>query len=201
MERTDTLGALSDGMADAVESIAASVVKVNGRRRRSGSGVVFAQNKVLTASHVLERDEDLSVETVGGRTLTARFAGRDHSTDLAVLDVEGLDVDPAAPAEGEARVGQISLAVGSHSRGEGPRATLGVVSAVGGPVRTRRGPRLDLTPVSREGHSSTGGGTYWASWSRAGDVARLSPYLPTWHGVPRGRSRSGAPSSADTSAS
>jgi serine protease DegQ len=143
MEHTDTLAALSDGMADAVENIAASVVRVNGRRRRSGSGVVFAQNKVLTASHVLEREEDLSVETASGRTLTARFAGRDHSTDLAVLDVEGLDVDPAAPAEGEARVGQISLAVGSHSRGEGPRATLGVVSAVGGPVRTRRGPRLE----------------------------------------------------------
>jgi serine protease DegQ len=143
MEHKDTLAALSDGMADAVENIAASVVKVNGRRRRSGSGVVFAQNKVLTASHVLEREEDLSVETADGRTLTARFAGRDHSTDLAVLDVEGLDVDLAAPAEGEARVGQISLAVGSPSRGEGPRATLGVVSAVGGPVRTRRGPRLE----------------------------------------------------------
>ena len=143
MERTDTLGALSDGMADAVESIAASVVKVNGRRRRSGSGVVFAQNKVLTASHVLEREEDLTVETDDGRTLSARFAGRDHSTDLAVLNVEGLDVGPASPAEGEARVGQISLAVGSHSRGEGPRATLGVVSSVGGPVRTRRGPRLE----------------------------------------------------------
>jgi serine protease DegQ len=143
MEHTDTLAALSDGMADAVENIAASVVRVNGRRRRSGSGVVFAPNKVLTASHVLEREEDLSVETADGKTLTARFAGRDHSTDLAVLDVEGLDVEPAPPAEGEARVGQISLAVGSHSRGEGPRATLGVVSAVGGPVRTRRGPRLE----------------------------------------------------------
>jgi serine protease DegQ len=143
MERTDTLGALSDGMADAVESIAASVVRVNGRRRRSGSGVVFAQNKVLTASHVLEREEDLTVETGDGRTLSARFAGRDHSTDLAVLNVEGLDVGSASPAEGEARVGQISLAVGSHSRGEGPRATLGVVSSVGGPIRTRRGPRLE----------------------------------------------------------
>jgi S1-C subfamily serine protease len=131
-------------MADAVEKIAASVVKVNGRRRRSGSGVVIAQSRVLTASHVLEREEDLSVETADGRTLTARFAGRDHSTDLAVLDVEGLDFQPARRAEGEApRVGQISLAVGSHSRGEGPRATLGVVSAVGGPVRTRRGPRLE----------------------------------------------------------
>ena len=142
MDQRDTLGALSDGMADAVESVATSVVRVNGRRRRSGSGVVFAQDMVLTASHVLEREEDLSVETPDGRTLSARFVGRDHSTDLAVLRVEGLDVEPAKPAEGDARVGQISLAVGSHSGG-GPRATLGVVSAVGGPIRTRRGPRLE----------------------------------------------------------
>jgi S1-C subfamily serine protease len=143
MEHTDTLSALSDGMADAVASVAAAVVRVNGRRRRAGSGVVFAQNTVLTASHVLEREEDLSVETADGRTLSARFAGRDHSSDLAVLKVEGLDIEPATPVEGDARVGQISLAMGSPSRGEGPRATLGVVSAVGGPVRSRRGPRLE----------------------------------------------------------
>ena len=143
MEHTDTLSALSDGMADAVASVATAVVRVNGRRRRAGSGVVIAQNTVLTASHVLEREEDLSVETADGRTLSARFAGRDHSSDLAVLKVEGLDIEPAMPVEGDARVGQISLAVGSPSRGEGPRATLGVVSAVGGPVRSRRGPRLE----------------------------------------------------------
>jgi serine protease DegQ len=143
MEPKDTLSALSDGMADAVASVAASVVRVNGRRRRAGSGVVIAQDTVLTASHVLEREEDLSVETADGRTLSARFAGRDHSSDLAVLKVEGLDAEPATPVEGDARVGQISLAVGSPSRGEGPRATLGVVSVVGGPVRSRRGPRLE----------------------------------------------------------
>src|SRR5918993_4081120 len=143
MEQKDTLGALSEGMADAVENVATSIVRVNGRRRRSGSGVVFARDMVLTASHVLEREEDLSVVTADGRTLSARFAGRDHSTDLAVLRVDGLDVEPATPAEGDARVGQISLAVGSHSRGEGPRATLGVVSTVGGPIRTPRGPKLE----------------------------------------------------------
>jgi hypothetical protein len=49
MQNTDTLAALSDGMADAVENVAASVVRVNGRRRRSGSGVVIAQNTVLEA--------------------------------------------------------------------------------------------------------------------------------------------------------
>ena len=143
MEHTNTLGALSDGMADAVEAVGPAVVRVNGRRRRSGTGVVYGPNTVLTASHVLEREEDLTVGLRDGHTLPARFAGRDHSTDLAVLRVEGLDAGAATPAEGEARVGQLALAVGSPSRGEGPRATFGVVSAVGGPVRTWRGPRLE----------------------------------------------------------
>ena len=98
-ESSDLLAALSDGMADAVEKIGASVVRVNGRRRRPASGVVYAPDMVLTTSHALEREEDLSVGASDGRTLPARFAGRDPSTDLAALRVEGLDVEAAAPAE------------------------------------------------------------------------------------------------------
>ncbi len=142
-ETLDALSALSDGIADAVEQIGPKVVQVNGRRRRSASGVVYAPELVLTASHVLEREEDLSVGTHDGRTLSARFVGRDPSTDLAVLRIEGLNVDAATPASEPARIGQLALAVGRPSRGEGPRASLGVVSAVGGPLRTWRGPRLE----------------------------------------------------------
>jgi serine protease DegQ len=140
---SDLLAALSDGMADAVEKVGRAVVRVNGRRRRPASGVVYAPNMVLTASHALEREEDLTVGTSEGRTLPARFVGRDPSTDLAVLRVEDLGVDAATPAEGAARIGQLALAVGSPGRGEGPRASLGVVSSVGGPMRTWRGPRLE----------------------------------------------------------
>jgi serine protease DegQ len=143
MESRETLAALSEAMADAVAKAGRSVVRVHGRRRHPGSGVVFAEDLVLTAGHVLEREEDLSVDTADGRTLAARFVGRDHSTDLAVLRVEGLGVEAATPADGEARVGEISLAVASPGRGEGPRATFGIVSSVGGPIRTRRGPRLE----------------------------------------------------------
>ena len=144
MESTqNTLAAISEDMADAVARAGRSVVRVHGRRRRPGSGVVYAPDLVLTAGHVLERDEDLSVETADGRKLAARLLGRDHSTDLAVLRVENLDVEAATPAEGEARVGQISLAVASPGRGDGPRATFGIISSVGGPIKTRRGPRLE----------------------------------------------------------
>jgi S1-C subfamily serine protease len=142
-ETLNALSALSDAIADAVEQVGPKVVRVNGRRRRPASGVVYAPDRVLTASHVLEREEDLSVGTRDGRTLPARFVGRDPSTDLAVLRAEGLDVDAATSAEGSARIGQLVLAVASPSRSEGPRASLGVVSAVGGPLRTGRGSRLE----------------------------------------------------------
>jgi len=143
LESSDLLAALSDGMADAVEKIGPAVVRVNGRRRRPASGVIYAPNTVLTASHVLEREEDLAVGVGDGRTLAARFVGRDPSSDLAVLKVEDLGVEAALPAEGTARIGQLALAVGSPGRGEGPRASLGVVSSVGGPMRTWRGARLE----------------------------------------------------------
>ena len=137
------LSRLSEGMADAVEKIGLSVVQVNGRRRRSASGVVYAPARVLTASHVVEREEDLSVGTGEGRTVEARLIGRDPSNDLAVLEVPELgDRTVAEPAAGGVRVGQISLAVARPSR-EGIRASFGVISSVGGPLRTGRGARLE----------------------------------------------------------
>jgi serine protease DegQ len=147
------LSMLSENMADAVELIGPSVVQVNGRRRRAASGVIYAAGKVLTASHVLEREEDLSVVTHDGHTLEARFGGRDPSTDLAVLEVPELGNGVVAePVAGGVRVGQISLAVARPGREGLIRASFGVVSAVGGPLRTGRGARLeryfqtDVTP-------------------------------------------------------
>jgi S1-C subfamily serine protease len=138
------LSVLSEGIADAVEKIGPSVVQVHGRRRRAASGVVYAAGRVLTASHVLEREEDLSVRTDDGRILEARFAGRDPSTDLAVLEVPELgDGAVAEPAAGGVRVGQISLAVARPGREGLIRASFGIVSAVGGPLRTGRGARLE----------------------------------------------------------
>ena len=141
-ESSELLVTLSDGLAGAVEKAGASVVRVNGRRRRPSSGVVYAPNAVLTASHALEREEDVTVGTGDGRTLAASFAGRDPSTDLAVLRVDGLE-SVATPAEEDPRVGELALAVGRSGRGDGPRASLGVVSTVGGPLRTWRGGRLE----------------------------------------------------------
>ena len=149
-ETTDALSAVSDQLADAVERIGRAIVQVNGRPRRPSSGVVYAPTLVLVAEHALEREDDLTVETATGAPLTARLIGRDLSSDLAVLRVPDLAVEPAQPASAPARVGQFVLAVGRPGDRE-LMASIGIVSAVGGPARTRGGTleqyiRTDATP-------------------------------------------------------
>jgi S1-C subfamily serine protease len=146
MEQTATdthvLRILSNQMADAVERVSPSLLQVNGRQRQPASGLVYAQDLVLTADHVLEREEDLTIQTHDARTLPAQFVGRDPATDLAVLRVADLKLDAAAAATEAARVGQLVLAVG-RSSSEGPMASAGIVSAIGGPLRTGRGATLE----------------------------------------------------------
>src|SRR5437660_7302911 len=89
-QNTNVLGSLSNQLADAVDKVNPALVTVNGRQRLPASGVVYAQDLVVTADHVLEREEDLTVVTHDGRTLPAQFVGRDPSNDLAVLRVQAL---------------------------------------------------------------------------------------------------------------
>ncbi len=137
-EAPHALTALSDQLADAVEQVGPAVVQVDGRPRRPSSGVVFAPGLVLAADHALEREHDLTVETAGGPSLPAELAGRDPASDLAVLRVAGLAAPPARPAATRTRVGQLVLAVGRPG-GRAVMASLGIVSAAGGPLRTRGG--------------------------------------------------------------
>jgi S1-C subfamily serine protease len=149
-EPTETLSTVSDQLADAVERVGPAVVQVNGRPRRPSSGVVYAPTLVLVAEHALEREEDVTVETATGSPLAAQLVGRDVASDLAVLRVPGLLAEAAQPAVTPARVGQFVLAVGRPEE-RALMASIGVVSAIGGPARTRGGMleqyiRTDATP-------------------------------------------------------
>lgn len=140
---------LSNAMAAAVDKAAQSTVMVNARRRFPASGVAVAKDLIVTADHVVQRDEDITVLFADGSEQAATIAGRDPGSDLALLR---LDKAAAAPAEKAslARVGQIVLALGRPSA-EGIESSLGTLSAISGPVRTPRGMldryyRTDTTP-------------------------------------------------------
>ena len=140
---------LSNSMAAATEKAAASTVSVNARRRMPASGIAFAPDLILTADHVIEREEGITVLLANGTEATAKLAGRDPGSDLAVLRLEKERTTPAEPAK-QASIGQLVLALGRPSP-EGIEASLGVVSAMGGPVRTPQGSldkyiRTDTTP-------------------------------------------------------
>lgn len=138
----NTLTALSDAMADAVETAGKGTVLVNGRRRFPASGIAYAPDLILTANHVLEREEDIPVLLPDGSQISTTLAGRDPGSDLAVLKLAGTLPTVAQAASQEAKVGQLVLALGRPTP-EGIQASLGVVSAIGGPVHTRRGGLLE----------------------------------------------------------
>ncbi len=136
------LAELSTQMADAVAAAARSTVLVNGRQRYPASGIAIAADLVLTADHVVERDEDLSIVTPDDYESAAQLVGRDPASDIAVLRVPNGGLTPATQADAAARVGQLILMVGRPTR-SGPMASLGIVSAVSGPWRGGRGGMLD----------------------------------------------------------
>jgi len=141
---------LSNSMAAATEKAAVSTVLVNARRRMPASGIAFAPDLVLTADHVVEQEDGITILLPDGTQASAKLAGRDPGSDLAVLRLEGKERLTPAQAAKEARVGQLVLALGRPTDA-GIEASLGVVSAMGGPLRTPHGSidkyiRTDATP-------------------------------------------------------
>jgi serine protease Do len=139
---TGVLAALSDDLATAVERAGRSVVAIHARRRIPSSGLVWRPGVVVTSSHTVTRDEDITLTLPDAGTAPATLAGRDETTDLAVLRTDAAGLLPAERAETTAlRAGNLVLAVGRP--GTSLTASLGVVSAVGAEWRTWQGGRID----------------------------------------------------------
>jgi S1-C subfamily serine protease len=165
-----TLLTISNQMADTVETIAPAVVQVQGRRRPA-SGVVYANDVVLTMARALGREDGLHVRTADGRTLDAELAGWDPATGLAVLRAPGLGVAPAAVAEIPARVGHLALAV-ARSWSNALTASAGVVSVIGGPLPTGRGRSIDqVIRTTAPMHDGFAGGAFADVTGRAIGIA------------------------------
>lgn len=127
---------LSSDIAALVAAVGPSVVTVGARPHRGSSGIALGGDLVVTADHAVERDRDITV-TVNGTRHDAVLAARDRATDLAVLRVDGLDA-PAAAAAPAPTTGSLVVSVSRTTSGT-VSAGLGVITSVGGPLRTARG--------------------------------------------------------------
>lgn len=134
---------LSNNLADAVERAGSSTVAVHARQRHPASGVLWRSGVIVATDHTIERDDDITVTLPDGTSIPATLAGRDPSTDIAILKVDGTQLPVAAVGDGAAlRVGHLALAVGRFGEG-GLGTSLGVVSALGGSWNTWRGGQVD----------------------------------------------------------
>jgi S1-C subfamily serine protease len=119
---------LSNALAQATDRAATNTVAVHAEARGSSSGVIWRSGIIVTSEHALRRDDEIHVTLADGRVVPATLAGRDPSTDLAVLKC----AEAATPVTefGDAaaiKPGSLTLVVG-RTRASGPVAALGVVS-------------------------------------------------------------------------
>ena len=136
------LAELSASLADAVETAGRSIVAIHARRRIPSSGVVWRDGVVVSASHTVRADGDVAVTLPSGESARGTIVGRDPSTDLVVLRLNGASPYVAQRAGDDAsRVGSLVLAVGRPGRKT--TASFGIVSAVAEGWRGAAGGRID----------------------------------------------------------
>lgn len=139
----EVLQSLSNELASTVETAGQSIVRVEGRRRQAATGIVWsADGLIVTAHHVVERDENVKVGLPDGRAISASVVGRDPTTDIAILRVDAGNLTPAEWVEGaNVRVGHLVVAVGRPE--DKVQATLGIISALDEGWRTMAGGAID----------------------------------------------------------
>ena len=138
---SNSLVTFSNELADAVERAGKSVITVLEGGREGVSATVWRDGIAITAEHTIRGLDEVTVLLPSGTKAKARVAGRDHGTDIAILEVPGVPAVAIAD-ESQSRVGDIVLAVGRREA-EGIAATYGMVSAISGPWRTWHGARVD----------------------------------------------------------
>lgn len=133
-----------------------------------GSGVlVDHRGYVLTASHVVERSQALSITLSDGQTFEAEIVGTSPAHDLAVVRIRGnaSGLPVAQLGDSDAlQIGEWAIAIGSPFGylvdGSGPSITVGVISAVHRDVVPSDGGRAyyDMIQTDAAIHPGNSGG-------------------------------------------
>jgi len=134
---------LSNALADAVERVSPSVVRIETGRRRPASGLVWsAGGLIVTTAHGLDREDGLEVALESGEVYAATVVGADASSDIALLRVEAAELPVAerAPAD-SLRRGQLVLALSRPGRTV--RSNLGIISALADDWRAPGGGKIE----------------------------------------------------------
>ena len=138
------IASFSQELAAAAEQVGSSVVTVHARHRVPSSGIHWRKGVVVTANHTVRREDDITVLVHGGKSVSAKLAGRDPGTDLAILKLDQnaeLPIPQFADAA-NLKLANFVLALG-RARFGNLVASAGIIGGLGGEWRTWRGGRID----------------------------------------------------------
>ena len=131
---------LSGALVSLVAAAATAVVSVHSHRSRS-SGFVWRPGLIVTADEALADEGDVAIALRDGTTVAAKIAGRDPTTDIALLRIERTELPPASLDGAALAAGAVAVVVGIED--DGPTAALGIVSRAGGSWQSLRGGQID----------------------------------------------------------
>ncbi|WGR95602.1 S1C family serine protease [Bradyrhizobium sp. ISRA443] len=150
-----TLSSLSSALSETIARAAPAIVSVHSHRLRA-SGFVWKPGLVITADEALADDGEIEIQLSDGSRRQATIAGRDHTTDIALLRFDA-DVAPVKLSATVPALGSLAMVVAAD-RGA-PTARLGIVSLSGPAWRSLRGGDIDarIELDVRLRHSQQGG--------------------------------------------
>ncbi|WP_375776779.1 S1C family serine protease [Bradyrhizobium sp. ma5] len=155
MTEPTTLASLSSALSETIARAAPAIVSVHSHRARA-SGFVWKTGLIVTADEALADEGEVEIQFADGSRRQAVVAGRDHTTDIALLRVDG-DVAPIKLSTEIPALGSLAVIVAAD-RGA-PIARLGMVSRSGAAWRSLRGGEIDarIELDVRLRHSQQGG--------------------------------------------
>src|SRR6202521_1230933 len=173
-EQADLSTQLSNALAARAELAKNAVVAVRLAHERHITGMVWRSEIVVVSEQSLPRRDDFELVAAGGSVLTARIAGRDPGTNVAILRLAEQIAAPSIAA-GKAHTGAVALVIGADGTG-GASARLGLVNLAGAEWHSSRGGLIDrriVLDVSLAGREE-GGPVYDA----AGACLGMSTFGP-----------------------
>src|SRR6266481_1603351 len=140
-DHIDPLAQFSNALAARAEAAKNAVVAIRLAHGRHMTGMVWRPEIVIASEQSVPRKDDFELVAAGGSVVTARIAGRDPSTNIAILRPAEQIASPSIAA-GEAHTGAIALAIGADGTG-GVSARLGLVNLAGAEWHSSRGGLID----------------------------------------------------------
>jgi S1-C subfamily serine protease len=173
-DQPDFLAQFSNALSARAEAAKSAIVAIRLPHGRHITGMLWHSGIIVASEQSLPRKDDFEIVAPDGAVLSAKLAGRDPSTNIAILRPDGPIAAPSIGA-GEARIGAVALAVGADGTG-GASARLGLVNLAGPEWHSSRGGRIDRRIVLdiRLAHREEGGPVFDA----AGGTLGMSTFGP-----------------------